>query len=45
MEILALREEKRKDQFIINDIQRKIEGISMSRTSRVSTRTPFDYQR
>lgn len=33
-----LRDEKRKDQMIINDIQRKIEGISCRR----SRMTPYN---
>lgn len=41
-EVEVLREEKLKDQFIIAQIQRKIEGISMVRTSRAITR-PYEF--
>lgn len=41
-ELETLRDQKRKDQLLIADIQRKIDGISFARTSRVSTR-PYDY--
>lgn len=44
-EVELLREEKRKDQMIISDIQRKIEGISMARTSRINTRHGYDLHR
>lgn len=42
-EVEMLREEKRKDQMIISDIQRKIEGISMARTSRINTRHGYEF--
>jgi hypothetical protein len=41
-EIEILREEKRKDQMIIGEIQRKIEGISMTRSSRINTRQGYE---
>jgi hypothetical protein len=44
-EVEMLREEKRKDQMVIADIQRKIEGISMARTSRINTRHGYDLPR
>jgi hypothetical protein len=37
IEIEMLRDQKRKDQLIISDIQRRIEGISFSRNSRINT--------
>lgn len=42
-EVEMLREEKRKDQMIIADIQRKIEGISLTRTSRINTRHGYEF--
>lgn len=41
-EIELLREEKRKDQMVIAEVQRKIEGIGMARTSRINTRAPYE---
>lgn len=40
-EIELLREEKRKDQMVIAEVQRKIEGIGMARTSRINTRATY----
>lgn len=40
-EIELLREEKRKDQMVIAEVQRKIEGIGMARTSRINTRGAY----
>lgn len=40
-EIELLREEKRKDQMVIAEVQRKIEGIGMARTSRINTRAAY----